>query len=100
MTGILLLKMPGVAPVEVNVEQLPVSRDALLAEITHKCKQIHIAGQTPVVFTSRSEKIFSDQATRLAFGNMFSAFLMDVVRNFPRTLGFLISKGGITSRTC
>jgi uncharacterized protein YgbK (DUF1537 family) len=28
---------------------------------------------------------------------MVSAFLMDVVRNLPKTLGFLISKGGITS---
>jgi uncharacterized protein YgbK (DUF1537 family) len=28
---------------------------------------------------------------------MVSAFLMDVVRNLPITLGFLISKGGITS---
>ncbi|MGC2165806.1 MAG: nucleotide-binding domain containing protein [Gallionella sp.] len=43
------------------------------------------------------EKTFSDQAARLAFGDMVSAFLMDVVRNLPETLGFLISKGGITS---
>jgi len=92
-----LLKMPGVAPIEVNVEQLPANRDALLAEIVRKCEQSHVAGNTPVVFTSRLEKAFSDQATRLAFGDMVSAFLMDVVRNLPRTLGFLISKGGITS---
>ncbi len=92
-----LLKMPGVAPIEVNVEQLPANRDALLAEIVRKCEQSHAAGNTPVVFTSRLEKAFSDQATRLAFGDMVSAFLMDVVRNLPRTLGFLISKGGITS---
>ena len=41
--------------------------------------------------------MFPDQAARLAFGEMVSAFLMDVVRNLPKTLGFLISKGGITS---
>jgi uncharacterized protein YgbK (DUF1537 family) len=92
-----LLKMPGIAPIEVNVEQLQSKRDALLAEIDRKCEQSHAAGKTPVVFTSRLEKAFSDQATRLAFGDMVSAFLMDVVRNLPRTLGFLISKGGITS---
>jgi uncharacterized protein YgbK (DUF1537 family) len=92
-----LLKMRGVAPIEVNVEQLPANRGELLAEIVCKCEQIHAAGKTPVVFTSRLEKAFSDQATRLAFGDMVSAFLMDVVRNLPRTLGFLISKGGITS---
>jgi len=92
-----LLKMPGVVPVEVNVEQLPEHREAMLAKIISRCEQIHAAGDTPVVSTSRLEKVFPDQATRLAFGDMVSAFLMDVVRNLPKTLGFLISKGGITS---
>jgi uncharacterized protein YgbK (DUF1537 family) len=92
-----LLKMPSVAPIEVDVEQLPSNRDALLAEIIRKCEQIHVDGNTPVIFTSRTEKVFPDQATRLAFGDTVSAFLMDVVRNLPKTLGFLISKGGITS---
>lgn len=92
-----LLKMPGVAAIEVDVEQLPENRDALLAEIVRKCEQIHASGNTPVVFTSRLEKTFPDQAARLAFGDLVSAFLMDVVRKLPKTLGFLISKGGITS---
>jgi uncharacterized protein YgbK (DUF1537 family) len=92
-----LLKMPGIAPLEVNVEQLHGHRAALLAGIIRQCEQIHAAGNTPVVFTSRLEKAFPDQASRLAFGDMVSAFLMEVVRNLPRTLGFLISKGGITS---
>jgi uncharacterized protein YgbK (DUF1537 family) len=43
------------------------------------------------------EKTFPDQAARLAFGERVSEFLMDVVRNLPESLGFLISKGGITS---
>jgi len=92
-----LLKMAGIVPIEVDVERLPEKRDALLAEIVRQCEQCHAAGHTPVVFTSRLEKAFSDQATRLAFGDMVSAFLMDVVRKLPKTLGFLISKGGITS---
>jgi uncharacterized protein YgbK (DUF1537 family) len=50
-----------------------------------------------VIFTSRAERTFADQATRLAFGDRVSAFLMAVVRGLPGTLGFLISKGGITS---
>lgn len=92
-----LLNMPGVEPIEVDVEQLPENRDTLLAAVIHQCEQSHVAGNTPVVFTSRLEKAFADQATRLAFGDMVSAFLMDIVRNLPKTLGFLISKGGITS---
>ena len=92
-----LLKMPGIEAIEVNVEQLSSQREALLAEIIQNCEQSHAAGKTSVVFTSRMEKTFADQTTRLAFGEMVSAFLMDVVRNLPKTLGFLISKGGITS---
>ncbi len=92
-----LLKMPGVVAIEVDVERLADSRDALFAEIMEKCEQSHAAGLTPVVYTSRLEKAFPDQAARLAFGERVSAFLMDVVRNLPKTLGFLISKGGITS---
>jgi uncharacterized protein YgbK (DUF1537 family) len=89
--------MPGVVAIEVDVGQLPEKRGAMLAEIIRKCEQSHAAGETPVVYTSRTEKAFPDQAARLAFGEMVSAFLMDVVRNLPSTLGFLISKGGITS---
>jgi uncharacterized protein YgbK (DUF1537 family) len=92
-----LLKMPGVAPIEVKVEQLHEHREEMLDKIVGQCEQIHASGKTPVVFTSRLEKAFADQTSRLSFGDMVSAFLMDVVRNLPKTLGFLISKGGITS---
>ena len=92
-----LLTMPGIAAIEVNVEQLSSQRDAMLADIIRQCEQSHEIGKTLVVFTSRVEKSFADQATRLAFGDMVSEFLMDVVRNLPKTLGFLISKGGISS---
>lgn len=35
--------------------------------------------------------------TRLQFGADVSALLMDIVRGLPTDIGFLISKGGITS---
>ena len=92
-----LLKMPSVTPIEVNVDQLPEQRDVLLAQIINQCAHSHTVGHTPVIFTSRVEKAFPDHATRLAFGAMLSDFLMDVVLNLPQSLGFLISKGGITS---
>lgn len=92
-----LLKMPAIAAIEVDVERLPSDRAALLAEVVQRCGQSHAAGLTPVVYTSRVEKVFADQAARLAFGESVSALLMDVVRQLPATLGFLISKGGITS---
>jgi len=92
-----LLKMPGIAAIEVDVERLADESAAMLEEIIRQCRQSHEAGLTLVVYTSRVEKAFAYQAARLAFGDRVSAFLMDVVRNLPKTLGFLISKGGITS---
>jgi uncharacterized protein YgbK (DUF1537 family) len=50
-----------------------------------------------VIFTSRVERQFDSQADRLAFGKKVSATLMSIIRQLPPTLGFLISKGGITS---
>lgn len=92
-----LLQDPEAVPVEVDVDRVQPDRDALLAEVLDKVRRLHARGATPVVFTSRRERTFADEATRLAFGEAVSAFLMDVVRGMPRTLGYLISKGGITS---
>ena len=92
-----LLQAPGVEPLEVDVERIEGEREALLQEALHHAAAAHQAGKTPVIFTSRLEKTFPDQATRLAFGEAVSALLMDIVRGLPETLGFLISKGGITS---
>lgn len=92
-----LLKEPGVAPLEVDVDRIPSHRQALLADLLARAAAAHARGQTPVIFTSREERRFPDQAARLAFGQQVSAFLMDLVRGLPETLGFLIGKGGITS---
>jgi len=92
-----LLKMQGVIAIEVPVDQVPEHGQKLLEDILRQCEKAHDAGKTPVVFTSRQEKVFSEQSTRLAFGESVSSFLMDVVRGLPASLGFLISKGGITS---
>jgi uncharacterized protein YgbK (DUF1537 family) len=92
-----LLKQPGVAGLEVDVERIAADRVALLEAVRQAAAAAHARNETPVVYTSRVEKTFADQATRLAFGEQVSAFLMDVVRNLPESIGFLISKGGITS---
>jgi uncharacterized protein YgbK (DUF1537 family) len=92
-----LLKERGTVPIEIDVARIDTDREALLEEIVERTTLAHGHGDTPVIFTSRVEKTFADQQTRLAFGERVSAFLMDVVRNLPPTIGFLISKGGITS---
>jgi len=92
-----LLKITSIASIEVDVERIASEGQALLNEIITKAQSLHDQGKTLAIYTSRTEKTFADQATRLAFGEAVSAFLMDIVRNLPDTLGFLISKGGITS---
>ncbi|WP_218079714.1 four-carbon acid sugar kinase family protein [Anthocerotibacter panamensis] len=94
-----LLLEPGVMPVEVRVERLltPERTGVLVKEALQQAQAAFDAGKTPVIFTSRTELTFRDTATRLEFGERVSALLMDIVRGLPVTLGFLISKGGITS---
>ncbi|MGB5395681.1 MAG: four-carbon acid sugar kinase family protein, partial [Gammaproteobacteria bacterium] len=92
-----LLKQPDVASVEVDVSRLQKESSLLLKEVAERIRDVHAQGQTPVIFTSRKELTFADEQTRLAFGERVSAFLMDVVHLLPRDIGFLISKGGITS---
>lgn len=96
-----LLQAEGTAAIAIDVARLldnPVATTPiLLSEILAKVEAAHNAGQTAVVFTSRQELAFKDVQTRLAFGQAVSALLMDVVRGLPADIGFLISKGGITS---
>jgi len=92
-----LLKQNDVVALEVDVQQITNERSSLLKNVLKQAEDAHAKNLTPVIYTSRVEKIFADQQTRLEFGEQVSAFLMDVVRNLPDTLGFLISKGGITS---
>jgi uncharacterized protein YgbK (DUF1537 family) len=96
-----LLQAPGIVGVEVDVAQL--LNDSLeqpgnlLNSSLEKVHAAHNDGKTPVVYTSREELVFADMQTRLQFGADVSALLMDIVRGLPADIGFLISKGGITS---
>jgi uncharacterized protein YgbK (DUF1537 family) len=92
-----LLEMPGVAPIEIDVARLPGERNSLVQAACQVAAEAHAQGLAPVIYTSRNELTFTGQTERLAFGEAVSATLMDIVRGLPSTLGFLISKGGITS---
>jgi uncharacterized protein YgbK (DUF1537 family) len=94
-----LLQQPGIVGVEIDVAQLlsPGGAASLLQTALDQVNAIHTAGQTPVVYTSRQELSFDDVQTRLTFGEAVSGLLMGVIRNLPPDVGFLISKGGITS---
>ena len=92
-----LLKERGVVGLPLDVARLPGARTAIVDDLTASIAHAHAQGLTPVVFTSRTELAFASVAERLAFGEAVSGTLMDVVKRLPGTLGFLISKGGITS---
>lgn len=96
-----LLQVEGTVGIEVNVclllENGVKNQAKLLMGVLENVKAVHNAGKTPVVYTSRQELAFKDVKTRLDFGNTVSALLMDIVQGLPSDLGFLISKGGITS---
>ncbi|MBD2211710.1 four-carbon acid sugar kinase family protein [Nostoc linckia FACHB-104] len=96
-----LLQADGIVGIEVEVGRLLNDQEnqsaTLLTEILESVKTVHDAGKTPVVYTSRQELTFEDVNTRLEFGKRVSGLLMDIVRGLPSDIGFLISKGGITS---
>lgn len=96
-----LLQEPGVAGIEIEVANLQEDsvnqREALLAQILQRIHAAYSADKTPVIYTSRQELAFDETQARLQFGEAISDLLMDVVRGLPADIGFLISKGGITS---
>lgn len=95
-----LLQQKGIVGIEVDVAKLldkEYQSATLLTDILKDVREAHNAGNTPVVYTSRQELTFEDINSRLQFGAKVSALLMDVVRSLPSDIGFLISKGGITS---
>lgn len=95
-----LLKESGVVGVEVAVERLrddSNQRQQLLEETLDQVKAIYHQNRTPVVYTSREELTFANIQQRLDFGVAVSGLLMDIVHGLPQDIGFLISKGGITS---
>ncbi len=92
-----LLQQPGTRALELDVTRLPAGRAEVAHALIAEVARVHADGETPVVFTSRDERRFANHAERLAFGEVVSATLMEVVRGMPATTGFLIGKGGITS---
>ncbi|MGB3612509.1 MAG: four-carbon acid sugar kinase family protein [Elainellaceae cyanobacterium] len=96
-----LLEDPDTVGVEVDVARLvdgtPEDQEQLLESTLSQAEQAHANGKTPVIYTTRRELTFPSTDVRLTFGTAVSALLMDVVRGLPPTIGYLISKGGITS---
>ncbi|AFZ02777.1 four-carbon acid sugar kinase family protein [Calothrix sp. PCC 6303] len=96
-----LLEAEGTEGIAVDVSELLGEGSdlsaTLLSKVMKQIEEAYNAGNTPVIYTSRKEINFEDIKTRLDFGTQVSNLLMDIVRGLPSDIGFLISKGGITS---
>jgi uncharacterized protein YgbK (DUF1537 family) len=96
-----LLHADGIVGVKVDVAKLlndsPQVRYDLVFAVLDRVRCIHEQGDTPAIYTSRQELTFDNIQARLAFGAAVSDVLMDILRGLPQDIGFLISKGGITS---
>jgi len=96
-----LLQEPDIVGIEVDVSHLledsTTQKHQLRDRLLEQIDSVHNSGKTPVIYTSRQELVFPDMQTRLQFGADVSALLMDIVKGLPTDIGFLISKGGITS---
>lgn len=82
---------------ELDVTRLPDSDGSLTGGISAALDEAHATGLDVALSTSREERTFASAEQRLAFGLEISRVLMTIVRRAPQTLGFILSKGGITS---
>ncbi|UJS22800.1 four-carbon acid sugar kinase family protein [Thiothrix winogradskyi] len=92
-----LLAHSDVLPLHIDLEQLVVDEEGLFADLQAQLQAANQQNRGVVLYTSRGEKQFASKAERLAFGDQVAAFLVRLVQHLPADIGFLISKGGITS---
>ncbi|MEA3642732.1 MAG: four-carbon acid sugar kinase family protein [Lamprobacter sp.] len=71
--------------------------DPLVAELVTAVEAAIGEGRGAVLYTSRGERQFATKAERLAFGDRVADLLVKIGQALPADIGFLISKGGITS---
>ncbi len=74
---------------------LPDLQEVLISRLS----EILAKGRTPVFFTSRGELEFPSPQRRVAFGRSVAHLMARVVGALAPKLGYLISKGGITTNS-
>ncbi len=103
-----LLEAPDCVGVEVEVKKLlevfnSDSQELFLSDLERRWSdQLHelvMNGKTPVLFSSRGELLFSSAKKRLLFGSFLAQSMSRMAISLAPELGYLISKGGITTNT-
>jgi uncharacterized protein YgbK (DUF1537 family) len=96
-----LLQQSGCAGLELPVARLAaaVETEWLEAEWLEQLQERLRAGTTPVLYTSRGELSLGSEAERRRLGLELAALMARLVGALAPQLGYVISKGGITSHT-
>jgi len=103
-----LLEDPGCVGVELLVDRVQRALegplpDLLLASLEQEWRErleaLLAAGHTPVLFTSRGERPCRHAAERRVLGLALAGLMARLAAALAPRLGYLISKGGITSHT-
>jgi uncharacterized protein YgbK (DUF1537 family) len=103
-----LLAEPACSGIELDVRKVArvlfgPERHRLLASLEQSWRQqieaVISQGQTPVVFTSRGELHCSSPAERRELGVALAQLMARLAGGLAPQLGYLISKGGITTHT-
>ena len=103
-----LLEINSFEAIELDVEKfykIHVSKDKKAQILNFKkiiLEKIRTAirkSYVPVVFTSRKEKVLKESFDQMDFYNSLSFFMAEIVADVKYEIGYLISKGGITSNT-
>jgi uncharacterized protein YgbK (DUF1537 family) len=91
-----LLAKTDAVGLEIDLDRLD-DADALVTELIASVEVALSEGRGAVLYTSRRERQFATKAERLAFGDRVANLLVRIGQRLPADIGFLISKGGITS---
>ncbi|MBK1703188.1 four-carbon acid sugar kinase family protein [Halochromatium glycolicum] len=91
-----LLAETDAVGLEVDLDRLDEA-EALVGELIAGVEKALGEGRGAVLYTSRGERQFETKAERLAFGDRVADLLVRIGQRLPMDIGFLISKGGITS---
>jgi uncharacterized protein YgbK (DUF1537 family) len=96
-----LLQQSGCAGLELPVVRLAEAAETawMKAEWLEQLQQRLRAGTTPVLYTSRGELSLGSEAERRRLGLALAALMARLVGALAPQLGYVISKGGITSHT-
>ncbi|MEB3239481.1 MAG: nucleotide-binding domain containing protein, partial [Cyanobacteriota bacterium] len=88
-------EQPGCDAVELPVDRLEEPADELAVALARSLDR----GRTPVLYTSRGERLAGQGEARRALGRTLAGRMARLAGQLAPRLGYVISKGGITSHT-